>query len=375
MICIAFLYYWLSARSSILQSAGNAQVPVVDDEVVAELLQQQYRGDFDGAAKEAQNVLSGLSATSSVEAQRTITMLANANIWSGELEKHLEAVDLAKQQLRDQPGSARNQAFIINRLIGYMTAAMEPEVIEEVFRGEPFADLYDPENVTESIFKNLAEESLSRYPTFLAYACVGIWHAEKLFNHYDGVERLSPEEVREAVAGVQDALANMNGVVGEELKANIVYKQTKQAQFDYYQEFLYGALALTDPAYQAAMEGAYERVRSEVAAQKNADGDGVALLETRLVYADFAFSTYLYAIAGESRADDVKRVLQEMIDLMAAHPEAHQGGFLAFVRQTMQSGPGGTQGHGRWYSYGRFKQMAELYQPFKIFLEENGWTF
>lgn len=339
-----------------------------------ELLQQQYRGDFEGAAREAENVLSGLTATSSLEAQRTITVLANANIWSGELEKHLEAVNLAKEQLRDQPGSRQNQAFIINRLIGYMTAAMEPEVIEEVFKGEPFALLYNPDDIGESIFKNLAGESLSRYPTFLAYAGVGIWHAEKLFKEYDDIETLSDAERREAVSGVQDALTKMNGIIDEELKANIVYKQTKQAQFDYYQEFLYGALALTDPTYLKKMEESYKRVRTEVAAQKNADGDSVALLDVRLVYADFAYATYLNAIAGRGGAEDVKRSLQEMIELVEASPESHQGGFLAFVRQTMKNGPNGTEGHGRWYSYGRFVQMAAVHPPFKEFLNTHGWN-
>ena len=336
-------------------------------------LELQYQGDFGASAQNAEYALALLDATSSLEAQRTITVLANAHIWSAELDKHLEAVDLAKQQLRDLPGSPRSQAFIINRLIGYMTAAMEPEVIERVFTGEPFAELYDSASVTDSIFKNLAGESLSRHPTFLAYACVGIWHAEKLFKHYDGIETLSQEEMREAVSGVQDAIAKMNGIIDEELKVDIVYKQTRQAQFDYYQEFLHGALALTDPAYLTAMQEAYERVRSEVAAQKNTAGNTIALLDTRLVYADFAFSTYVNAVAGENRANDVQRSLQEMIDLMTAHPEAHEGGFLAFVRQTARSGPNGTEGHGRWYSYGRFKRMADFYPPFKDFLNANGW--
>src|SRR3989344_2037504 len=314
MLLLVSVYLGAEVATRQRERAREANVANLK-ETIKQSLELQYQGDFGASAQNAEYALALLDATSSLEAQRTITVLANAHIWSAELDKHLEAVDLAKQQLRDLPGSPRNQAFIINRLIGYMTAAMEPE----------------------------------------------------------GIERLSQEEMREAVSGVQDAIAKMNGIIDEELKVDIVYKQPRQAQFDYYQEFLYGALALTDPAYLTAMQEAYERVRSEVAAQKNTAGNTIALLDTRLVYADFAFSTYINAVAGENRANDVQRSLQEMIDLMTAHPEAHEGGFLAFLRQTARSGPNGTEGHGRWYSYGRFKRMADFYPPFKDFLNANGW--
>lgn len=341
-------------------------------EAVRESLQDQFSGNFHTSLQKSEDIVAGLTATSSVEAQRAITTLANAYFWTGEKEKRIEAVRLTKEQLKNAPGSLRNQAFIINRLIGYMTTAMEREVIAEVFEGEPFQDLYNPESDTDSIFKNLAEESVARYPTFAAYARIGMWHAGKIFKQYDRIEPLSSDELGEHIEGIRGALANMDGVVEKELKANILYKQTQKAQFYYYKGFLYGSLALIEPAYLKDMEEAFAGVHEEYRVQRNAEGKPLSTLETRVIYTNFSLATFLDAVEGEKRSADIETYLQQAIDLMATHPGTHQGGFLAFMHQTLQDGRKGTKG--RWYSYDRFLRMAEKYPSFKNFLNANEWA-
>ncbi len=365
------LVYWGApiVRGWAEKSASDARRAEFQD--INETVAMQFEGDFAGSAQRAEG-MRGEIGTGTVNYQRNITALATAEFWSGEKEKRLEAVRLTKEQLASAPGSKRNQALLINRLIGYMTTAMEPEIIAEVFKGEPFQTLYDAKNDTDSIFSNLALESISRYPTTAANARVGIWHSGKIFKDYDGIAELSKQEKVEHIQGILYRIEEMNRLFPSERKIPMLYSQLAEAQFAYYQGFMYGALSLTNPEYLDDMEGAFSKVHEEYRVERNDEGKPVALLESRIPYTNFAYATYLNAVAGSTRKADVEKLLAQVIELVTEHPDIHKGAFLSFMKQTAVDGSEGTSG--RWYSYDRFVRMAKIYPPFKTFLNQNGWN-
>ena len=330
------------------------------------------RGDYAASEAHARSKVVVLGPDS-VQGQRAISGVATADFWSGDKEKRIEAVRLTKEQLLTIPGSNYNQALLINRLLGYITTAMEPEVIDEIFTGDPWSSMKVEGDDLASL-KSLAEYSLAKKYTNFANFKVGIWRASKIFKHYDGYVPLSNGSLASEVAAIQNILAKTdeNFALEEKEIAGRPYWEVQAPAFYYFQGFLYGALALVHPEELKKSEDAFLKVRDYYRYRRNADDSPNAMIEARVVYADFSLATYKYAIEGNKALREVRADLQEMIDLMDAHPDWHNGAFLAFMHQTVLDGPEKTKG--RWYSYARFKQMADIYEPFKDFLNKHGWN-
>lgn len=330
------------------------------------------KGNFLATHESAQKILQTTDA-SSTAGQRAITAIVVADFWGGDMQKQIEAVRLTKEQLRTYPGSPYNQALLINRLLGYITTAMEPQLIDEIFTGEPYGALRIPGDDIGSL-KNLAEYSISKYPTSIAYFKVGIWHATSIFKHFDGIERLSAGELNGHIRAIEKILDDTNTLFPEEEKRILgrPYWEVQAPAFYYFQGFLNASIALVRHENLPRAEAAFQKVFDYYRERRTADGQGNIMIEARLVYTDFSLATFIYAIEGDARLPEVKGHLEQMIKRMEAHPDVHKNSFLAFMRETMLAGSAGTLG--RWYSYDRFIQMSDLYPPFGDFLNGNGWS-
>ncbi len=372
VLCAALfiLYEFTAPQSTFRTFFGLPQTTITRDlELTYDLTE---KGDFLATQESAQKILQ-TTGTSSVAGQRAITATVVADFWGGDMQKQLEAVRLTKEQLLTYPGSPYNQALLINRLLGYITTAMEPQLIDEIFKGEPYGELRIPGDDVGSL-KNLAEYSLSKYPTSVAYFKVGIWHATSIFKHFDGIEKLSTSNLDRHIRSIEKILDDTNILFPEEEKRILgrPYWEVQAPAFYYFQGFLNASIALVRHENLPKAEAAFQKVFDYYQERRTADEQGNIMIEARLVYTDFSLATFIYAIDGDARLPEVRGHLDRMIERMEAHPNVHKNSFFAFMRETMLAGPTGTQG--RWYSYDRFSQMSALHPPFRDFLNSNGWS-
>lgn len=329
-------------------------------------------GDLVGSKASAVSILQ-VAGTSTVTGQRAITAIAVSDFLSGDAQQRLQAVRLTKGQLIAVPGAPYNQALLIDRLLGYIMTAMEPALIDEIFKDPPFKALRVKDDEIASL-KNLAKYSISVYPTNAAYFEVGISNAAVIFKNYDKTKIVSTEDLAKSVDSIRAILTTTQGLFDTEERtiAKRPYPEVQASSFYYFQGFLDGSIALVYPQEFPKAQAAFQKFFDYYRTTRTSDGSQNIIIETRVPYADFALATFIDAIYGDARRSDATSYLQNMIDLMKAHPDVHKGTFLAFIHQTALDGVQGT--NGRWFSYGRFVRMADIYPPFKQLLNENGWN-
>ncbi|QQG38191.1 MAG: hypothetical protein HYS26_01385 [Candidatus Kaiserbacteria bacterium] len=365
-----FFYEFALLKRDVGDLAGPKPVGAIEAVQLQKLYNLAEGGDYAAASREAEEGIA-LWSEDTVAGQRARSVKVTADFWSGEKEKRLDAVRATKVQLQESPGTPYNQALFVNRLLSYMTTAMEPEIIDEIFSGE-FASMRVPGDDVASLGK-LAEYSLSKDYTNLANFKVGIVHAAELFKHFDGVKQLSSAELAEYVSAIRKVISETSSHLEEEERRMYgrPYWELQAPAFYYFQGFLRASIALAYPEYLPSAKEALRQVEQYYRDRRTESGGPNKMIEARVVYTNFSLATFMYAIEGEQSKPQVQAALQTIIDLVEADPEAHKGAFLTFMRQTLEDGP--DQPKGRWYSYGRFVQMADLYPPFKQFLNSYGW--
>lgn len=286
---------------------------------------------------------------------------------SGVTDSQLQAARLAKQRYIENPGHPIEQAHAINQLLAYMMSSKKTSIIEEVFAGEPFQDLYKKDDLPGSISR-LAEKSLSLEPSVdaAAYALLQYWgpliNWDKKYTWETGEAR--PNVLRIVYSGMKrlDA-AYQSGARSDDPEAQLV------APFHYYywKGYLYGIAARYNDTWMDESVENYELMFKYFSETKGADGKPVPSLEILVPRYHISYALMLITVGGEAKYDDARMHIEEAMQMLAANPKLHERGYVAYLKG-LGKGESSTATSG----LKSLAKISKVHPPFKEFLKQYG---
>ncbi len=165
---------WAGAVKQYSRGDTSQEISEYRDHVTEALRQ----GKFDLAEQIADEKVAQLTL-GETGFERLNSTEAHAQFYSAEnVNERVEAVRSLKR-LYALAGTDVERTRYIEGFFHFMHTAWEPEVISEVFAGEPFGHLRSDEGDMTSI-RNLAQYSNSLHPTTSAYFRIANWHIRSL---------------------------------------------------------------------------------------------------------------------------------------------------------------------------------------------------
>lgn len=362
LIVVAFgVLYFLGYGTSLWGWLNGGNTKAIES------LEFVKQGDFTDAAARAEEAFAVLKPGTNAYFQARLA-LETATFWSGVSGNRLEAIHMAKQQYISAVDFPEIQANIINKLISY-TSFGDVAVAKEIFIGEPFQSLNSATSTVLSL-RNLAELSISLYPTSEAYLSLASYHARQLIQHKNGTDKISNKTRDKHVAAILDSIAKSDVLFeSEKEKASgrsfgILY----EPQFFFNEGYLYGVVAFFRPEYLAKSDAAFKKVIEHFNATRDENGNTYPLLEARLPYTYLDAAIFDHEIGGTSRKADVEASLKALVTLVTANPQRH----TTFISHIARAKDDATT----WSSLVRrvrLEALAKISPEFKVFLIQNGW--
>ena len=252
------------------------------------------------------------------------------------------------------------RALQINLLLGYIMAGREKYVYKEVFSGEPFESLKVPGEWYDSV-RNLAELSLSNYPTSAAKFRVGLWYVDKIKNAKTAAEKKQyADDLVKVIKEAEEILP-----VETALREGAGFDYMTEARFHFWVSFLYGEAAAGDLKYLAESDAALQRLVAYYESTLDKNGQRIPLIAARLPDAYITHAKSLYRLKGGSAEAQIRADLNALIAIIREKPSVHEGLFISLLRTVAtKEGPGKDE----------YIALAKMHPPFAEFLREYGWT-
>lgn len=133
--------------------------------------------------------------------------------------------------------------------------------------------------------------------------------------------------------------------------------------------YLYGELALTDPAYLEKSQNYAQGMYALYESKKTIEGQN-ALIGARIPDVLINDARYTYMVLGARGRPHVVDALDRLMQEVKAHPSWHEGGFIALIKNMTSTAVSGNKSA----SYKHYVALANEYPPFKAFLNEYGWN-
>lgn len=297
------------------------------------------------------------------------TVEAVGAFMSGEEAERIRSIQMVKEDYMNatQPTT---KAFAINTLFGYIMAGREQYVFDEIFNGEPFGE-YRVENDWSSSVRNLAELSLSLYPSTEALFRLGQWHSVRLSTTAKDHDVVT-EEKRAHADEILKILDRSVEIYPQHLavaNAVKVFPYMVTARYYFWRGYLYGSVATVYPQYLPKMEEEYNKLFEFYETERDELGNRRPLIAGRLTYAHSGYANYLYVIKGESAYPEIREHLDRIIELVEEDPETHAGQFVSLIREQGKLSPDKRGGE-----YKVFARLAAIHPPYKEFLAKYGLT-
>ncbi|MFM2414455.1 MAG: hypothetical protein RI911_148 [Candidatus Parcubacteria bacterium] len=267
----------------------------------------------------------------------------------------------------------------IESMFHFIHTAWEPEVVNEVFTGEPFGHLKSPQGVATSV-RNLAQFSNSLHPTTGAYFRIANWHMNAL---RDFSPWTSTEQQKIAAKTNADALISLIEVTNTlhqtemKMRADNKLGFLVKSNYLFWQSTIFSYIGVVYPEYFANSKQRIKEHEEYYETSTTAQGSKNELLAFRLPYAYEVFArAQLYRNKGsklspkeiEEWKGEIRWALNNLIRHVERNPEMHRGGILSKLREM-----------GRDKETNNYKsvlRLTELCEPYKVFLEKYaGWTF
>lgn len=341
--------------------------PADQKQLLSEPIDLFAEGKYDAATRQAMQIVEDSDGILNFAA-RTIAEIGY--FMEGDVANKLTAIRKTKEHYFVQEGNSFDQALLVNKLVGYINPDSEDILFNEVFAGEPFEQFFVPGNKLESL-RNLAEHSLSIYPTTSAYFEIGSWHADHILNKYNDWGLTDEEKDMQAI----EILDNIHS-------ADLLIENEKQIleerPFGYMIEpwyffqkmSLYLAVAHTQPTYLEQARASLALLSDLYERERNAGNDRSRIIVTLIPYAHFDYAQAIYEIKGESALPEALAHLETAMDLIQESPALHEKIFLNSLREQ-----GSLTQEVRNDRYGAYLIFAQENARFKIFLESHGWQF
>ncbi|TSC86213.1 MAG: hypothetical protein G01um10148_719 [Parcubacteria group bacterium Gr01-1014_8] len=320
------------------------------------------QGRSDEAVAQAELVMRGSSEPNFVAR----SVVDTGKFMSGDARKRIEAVQLTKETYTLSKTNYE-KALQVNKLLGYINAAFEPFVFDEVFVGEPFQSFLVQDDAATSI-RNLAEYSISLYPTTEAQFRIGQWYTDRIRNLY-GDWNATPAQKKEYAGEIAKVIASADALLPQELKTveGRPFEYMVEPRFLFWKSYLYGVMARVQPEYLEDAKIALDALVKLNETTRDEKGAPIPLIASRLPYTYFNYALALYDVQGTDAKAEINKYLNALMTLVEKDPAVHQGYYLAFLRE------GGARSKADWERYYKgYIDLSELNPNFKEFLIKYG---
>jgi len=325
-------------------------------------------GDFAQAAQQAEAFLEKGGREGANVARSALDV---GTFYTGSYENRIKAIQLTKEFIRSLEGDPYSQALQVNKLLSYIQIAADGRINREIFTGEPFKNFWVPEDLSSSI-KNLAEYSLSLYPTTNARFHTAVWYVDRIrnirgaWNATDAEKKLYANEILRIIDVADQSFAE-----SERSIAGRPFDYTERFHLLFSKVYFYSAVSRVYPQYLKEVKESFVALEKEYEAVRARTGGVNAFAATRMPDAYVAYAGALQQVAGRSAYAEVSATLDKLVEFVESDPKPHEGVYLTFIRQDRSKLTKAT----RERAFSVYYDLAVAHPPFRAFLERNGWIF
>jgi hypothetical protein len=307
-----------------------------------------------------------------------LRLLSNATFDVGgnaPVSQQLEAVRFAKEYFVAAAHSPYDQALSLNMLLQFATQAQGNEVINEVFRDEPFASAVSPTSTALSI-RNLAKRSLSLAPTSRAYFALARYETERILPAMKPAssELAHPstalsEDLRRRAERVGVYIGKADALQDAERKyyAYSPFGIMAEPNFFFSRGLALSIAARVNPVYIPEAERSFTEVFEYDERLTAEHGSPFPVLEPIVARAHLAYARMLYAVVGVERAGDVDVHLTTLTTMLQRDTDGNLASLRLFFVTAVNE-------EGHEYAVEEYTRLSAVSPAFRSYLVALGWN-
>lgn len=340
------------------------QSSAFDQRAIDALRARASEGDVATLAGDVDAMLQSAPSQSARDAAQGLS--AYATFLNPDVQKRLTAVQLARERyLAATENNQRAQA--IDQLIQFVVAARTHEIYEAVFAQPPFL-VHRKEGDYPASIASLAKESYNSRPSVVSAAYQLLPSLAALTNwdrEYELTAKDRARHVRIIVVGLP--LLDVGLEKDTELVGDTPGAIAIPYTYHRWVSHIYGRLALEDASYAPKALDLYEAALAFYDGTRRADGTYPPILLTRFHEVRVSYAAFLIALGGEDNLIKAQALLTSVIQVIEQNPQAHEGGYLSFLRSVAASN---TVTHDA--DLALLRLLVDAHPPFGAFIRKYG---
>ena len=350
--------------------------------VLAQGIDSALQAQPELAARQAREALAVMELTNPYRAWAG-SVLADSLLNSATTSEQLtEAVSIMKRTLAAAQ-TPYSKAVAINKIANAVFEQRSPAIDAEAFKDEPLASLRVEGDPLAS-FNNLVGYSLNTYPTFDAYMLFARSFADAALASLKpgstepvAVTTAANARLKQLVSNVDiySEKARLRAEQDQAASVSSPYQITVKPWQDFWTGHVLGAAARVDSSYLNKAETALNAAAEAYDGIRDDRGNTYPILAGITVKAELAHARLLSAVAGSSRASDIRAHLDTFTRMITGDIEQ----FSALHRFFEQAKTGGTitvkdkETNNLYRSFVEYRRLAGYSPEFAAYLKSKGW--
>ncbi len=296
------------------------------------------------------------------------------------LGERIAAVELMKKFYIEAP-TPRLKAIALNNLLTALYGSGERVVIEAAASGEPFASLYDPQDLAGSMLR-AADYSIATYPLpapFILKARVQTDRIFALTQPGTNVPLDGAADLGEMSADIAELVRQADEVYENE-KAEMLrtpFSITVEPWFYFWRGHVLGGAARVDSSHLSEAEASFNRVIDLYTGDGQNQEPAYPILLPVAARAHLAYARLLHAVDSEGRASDIRSHLAAFVAFMQQDSPELQDLVRFFDRAKDGASITGEEwaNDSRRRSYIEYMSLAKYSPELTEYLKQRGWAF